>query len=57
MKIECFLAEGCGSKEQLMQHIEQALRKEGMGGMPLMMKKLIGKMARENKLKVAGVSL
>jgi hypothetical protein len=30
MKIECFLAEGCGSKEQLMQHIERALREDGI---------------------------
>jgi len=28
MKIECFFSEGCGSNEQLMQHIEQALREE-----------------------------
>jgi hypothetical protein len=40
-----------------MQHIERDLCEEGMGGMPLMMEKLIGKMARENKLKVTGVSL
>ena len=28
MKIECFFTEGCGSKKQLMQHTEQALREE-----------------------------
>ena len=30
MKIECFFSEGCGSKEQLMQHVEQALREDGI---------------------------
>ena len=31
MKIECFLAEGCGSKEQLRENIQKALFNEGMG--------------------------
>jgi hypothetical protein len=29
MKIECFLAEGCGSKGQLQENIERALLEEG----------------------------
>jgi hypothetical protein len=28
MKIKCFFSEGCGSKEQLRHHIEQALRED-----------------------------